>query len=76
METFKVVSRTHLPLFLSYRKIYSRHLEWIPQGNQANQFPDGIAPVHPDIILAYLKPGQSIALEAFCRKGIGKDHTK
>ena len=35
-----------------------------------------IRPVHPDIPLAVMKPGQSIRLEAHCHKGIGKDHTK
>jgi DNA-directed RNA polymerases I and III subunit RPAC1 len=32
--------------------------------------------VHEDILLAKLRPGQSIALEAHCRKGVGKDHAK
>ena len=35
-----------------------------------------LRPVHDKIIIAKLKPGQSIKLEAWCRKGIGKDHQK
>ena len=31
-------------------------------------------PVHEDIILCKLKPGQEIIAEIHCHKGIGKDH--
>jgi DNA-directed RNA polymerases I and III subunit RPAC1 len=33
-------------------------------------------PVHDDIVVARLNPGQRIEFEAHCRKGVGKDHTK
>lgn len=56
--------------------VLSKHLVWQPQGNQLERFPDGIAPVHDDIIIAQLRPGQSIELEAHAHKGMGKDHTK
>ena len=56
--------------------VYSGDFEWVPQGNQEEKFPEGISPVHDDIPLALLRPGQEIRLEAHCRKGIGKDHTK
>ncbi|KAJ0399335.1 hypothetical protein P43SY_001524 [Pythium insidiosum] len=55
--------------------IYSRHLEWVPQGNQEERF-GSIRPVDENILIAKLRPGQSIALEAHCRKGVGKDHAK
>ena len=32
--------------------------------------------MHDDILLARLKPGQEIELEAVCVKGFGKDHAK
>eukprot|EP01041_Mallomonas_annulata_P003127 gene3127-6153_t len=56
--------------------VYSKHLEYQPQGDQEERFPDGIAPVCPDIILAKLRHGQHIQLEAHCLKGVGKDHAK
>jgi len=55
---------------------YSRSLTWMPQGSQPDVFPEGIRPVHDDIVLAKLRPGQRIEFEAHCRRGIGKDHTK
>ncbi|EEY66588.1 DNA-directed RNA polymerases I and III 40 kDa polypeptide [Phytophthora infestans T30-4] len=58
-----------------HSSVYSRDLEWVPQGNQEERF-GSIRPVHEDILMAKLRPGQSIALEAHCRKGVGKDHAK
>lgn len=54
----------------------SSSLSWQPQGNQAEIFLEGVAPVHDDIVVAKMKPGQRIEFEAHCRKGVGKDHTK
>ncbi|KAF1777991.1 DNA-directed RNA polymerase, RpoA/D/Rpb3-type [Phytophthora cactorum] len=52
-----------------HSSVYSRDLEWVPQGNQEERF-GSIRPVHEDILIAKLRPGQSIALEAHCRKGV------
>mmetsp|Transcript_6375 Transcript_6375/g.9258 ORF Transcript_6375/g.9258 Transcript_6375/m.9258 type:complete len:364 (+) Transcript_6375:182-1273(+) len=60
------------------KHVYSRDLEWVPQGDQSTRFTDHrqIKPVHPDILLAKLRPGQVIELEAHARRGVGKDHAK
>ena len=58
------------------RHVYSSDLEWVPQGDQETRFPKGIRPVHEDILLAKLRPGQVIELEAHGRRGVGRDHAK
>jgi DNA-directed RNA polymerase I and III subunit RPAC1 len=58
------------------KHVYSKDFVWMPQGDQARRFPEGIRPVHDDILLAKLRPGQEIELEAHGRVGIGRDHAK
>lgn len=58
--------------------VYAHHLTFHPIGQQNTYFPPSapIAPVHPDILIAKLRPGQSIDLRMHCMKGIGADHAK
>eukprot|EP01027_Heterolobosea_sp_BB2_P021055 GEZU01030114.1.p1 GENE.GEZU01030114.1~~GEZU01030114.1.p1 ORF type:complete len:380 (-),score=76.18 GEZU01030114.1:121-1212(-) len=57
--------------------VYSNKLEWVPQGVQAETFKDDpIRPVHNDILLAKLRPGQTIDVECYVEKGIGATHAK
>jgi DNA-directed RNA polymerase I and III subunit RPAC1 len=57
--------------------VYARDLVWCPQGDQATDLehrpPKAL---YPDILIAKLRPGQTIELEAHGRRGIGKDHAK
>ncbi|XP_061084461.1 DNA-directed RNA polymerases I and III subunit RPAC1 [Conger conger] len=63
-------------LYLNHM-VYSRDMKWVPIGNQADVFADAnIGPVHGDILLAQLRPGQELDIVMHCVKGIGKDHAK
>ncbi|KAG7268487.1 hypothetical protein CRUP_000209 [Coryphaenoides rupestris] len=45
-------------LYLNHM-VYSKDMKWVPIGNQADVFADAnIGPVHGDILLAQLRPGQ------------------
>ena len=57
--------------------VYSKDMKWVPIENQADVFADAnIGPVHGDILLAQLRPGQELDLVMHCVKGVGKDHAK
>lgn len=62
------------------KHVYSSDLIWVPQGEQLTIFGENaiehIKPIHDDILIAKLRPGQSIDLEAHGQRGIGKDHAK
>lgn len=57
--------------------VISGDLQWAPQVSQEEEFGDNPPrPVHRDILLAKLRPGQRISVELHCVKGVGKDHAK
>lgn len=57
--------------------VLSSAMTWDPKGDQENMFADNPPrPVHPDILLAKLRPGQELRMELHCEKGIGRDHAK
>lgn len=57
--------------------IYSKSMEWIPQGKQAQRFAsEQPRMVNDDIIIAKLRPGQIIEAECHVTKGIGRSHAK
>jgi DNA-directed RNA polymerase I and III subunit RPAC1 len=58
--------------------VYSGQLQWVPLNNaqKAKLANDPPKPVHDDIMLAKLKPGQTISVELFACKGTGAVHAK
>ncbi len=58
--------------------VYARDIVFAPMGEQEKYFSgaDAIAPVHPDILIAKMRPKQTINLTMHMHKGIGADHAK
>eukprot|EP00002_Diphylleia_rotans_P008001 TRINITY_DN17660_c0_g1_i1.p1 TRINITY_DN17660_c0_g1~~TRINITY_DN17660_c0_g1_i1.p1 ORF type:complete len:359 (-),score=74.93 TRINITY_DN17660_c0_g1_i1:48-1124(-) len=58
-------------------EMLSGMMEWIPIGSQADEFAaDPPAPVHSDVVLNKLRPGQEVDVELIAYKGIGRTHAK
>lgn len=70
-------------------KVYSSQLEWLSTGSeipndtntvfqsdQSMLIESPVVPVHEDILIAKLRPGQTIQLECHCIKGVGEEHAK
>jgi len=51
-------------------------LEYIAIEGQDNKFSSTPAPVHSDILITRLRPGQSIECECYCELGRGHIHAK
>ncbi|KAL6779386.1 hypothetical protein ACKKBG_A12120 [Auxenochlorella protothecoides x Auxenochlorella symbiontica] len=73
---------------LKNEKVYAEALKWLPHGSEIPdetgckfvrpqvEFMPGVDPVNADILLAKLRLGQQIELEAHCVKGVGEEHAK
>uniref|UniRef100_A0A0A9YFB5 DNA-directed RNA polymerases I and III subunit RPAC1 n=1 Tax=Lygus hesperus TaxID=30085 RepID=A0A0A9YFB5_LYGHE len=66
------------PPHIAYKNdtVYTRHLVWVPQGDQEKRLRTPIRPVHDDIVIAKLRPGQCIEAELHLQKGTGRQHAK
>ena len=57
--------------------VYAREITFHPVGRQVERFATGpIHAVNPELLIAKLRPGQTIDVEMHCVKGIGMDHSK
>lgn len=58
--------------------VYARDIVFVPTGKQVEYFSgdDAIRPVNPDILIAKMRPRQTINLAMHMHKGIGADHAK
>lgn len=57
--------------------VYSKHLKWIPVGNQKERFNDSdVGPIEPDILIAKMRPGHELDLKLVAVKSSGRDHAK
>jgi DNA-directed RNA polymerases I and III subunit RPAC1 len=72
--------RLHVKCPMDYPKgesmhVYAKDLVFEPQ-SKAYSKENTPRPVHPDILIAKLRPGQEIECELYCLKGTGKIHAK
>lgn len=67
--------RSAIRLFLCV--VYSKHIKWLPIGDQASIYKDkDVGPIHEDILIAKMRPGHEIDVKLVAVKGVGRDHAK
>lgn len=61
-----------------HANVYAKDIVFKPVGRQDKYFSgeDAIQPVHPDILIAKMRPGQEIHCTMLMHKGVGSDHAK
>ncbi|XP_028133704.1 DNA-directed RNA polymerases I and III subunit RPAC1 [Diabrotica virgifera virgifera] len=57
--------------------VYSKHIKWVPVGNQKERFKEAdVGPIETDILIAKMRPGHELDLKLVAVKGVGRDHAK
>lgn len=57
--------------------MYSKHIKWLPIGDQASIYKDkDVGSIHDDILIAKMRPGHEIDVKLVAVKGVGRDHAK
>lgn len=68
---------THPDEMYDKHKVYSKDIQWVPLGSQADMYKaSDIGPIHDDILIAKLRPGHEIDATMYAVKSIGRDHAK
>jgi len=58
-------------------KVFTKHFQWVPRGEQEKWIGDTIpGSTDPDILVNKLRPGHEMDLKVFAVKGLGRDHAK
>ncbi len=58
------------------RCVYTKHIKWIPRGDQASWMDGDPGACEGDILLNKMLPGHELDMKMFAYKGIGQDHAK
>lgn len=57
--------------------MYSKHIKWLPKGNQSKLLKGiDVGPIHDDILIAKMRPGHELDLKLIAVKSCGRDHAK
>ncbi|XP_022902615.1 DNA-directed RNA polymerases I and III subunit RPAC1 [Onthophagus taurus] len=57
--------------------VYSKHIKWLPIGNQSEYYKESdVCAIDDKILIAKMRPGHEMDIKLIAVKGIGRDHAK